>query len=264
MKVYKDGKRAMPKKKTEKVILFIIEFALIALAAFSAYKIYLWNSDNQNTTEVLDTIKQSVTVDEVGEPKVDFNTIKATYPDTVGWIKVEGTDVNYPVVQSNDNDYYLNHSIDGSSSGAGWIYADYKNQLDGTDKNIVIYGHNRRDGSMFSSLLNILKSDWYNDENNRFVTFITEQGNTKYEVFSVYQIENEEYYINTYFGSNKSFSSFVNTLKGRSIKDFGTEVTADDSILTLSTCGNDKKYRVVLHAKKTELQNDNEDFITEY
>lgn len=102
---------------------------------------------------------------------------------------------------------------------------------------------------MFGTLKNILKEEWYSNEENFVIDFITEQEQAKYQVFSVYKIKNEDYYINTEFKENE-FSSFIKTLKIRSIKDFEIEVTENDSILTLSTCADNNKYRIVLHAKK--------------
>ena len=117
------------------------------------------------------------------------------------------------------------------------------------EKNLVIYGHNMRDDSMFGSLKNILNDDWHNEEENKYVTFITENDNSIYEVFSVYQVADEDYYITTDFKDNE-FNDFIKTIKSRSKFDFGVDVNENDNILTLSTCANNNKYRVVLHAKK--------------
>ena len=133
---------------------------------------------------------------------------------------------------------------------AGWIFADYRNKFDGTDKNIVVYGHNRKDRSMFGSLRNVLNSGWYNDEKNHDIIFITQNQNCIYKVFSVYQIEKESYYIKTEFSSNSEFEKFLKTIKSRSIKNFETNVSRKDSILTLSTCAGNDNDRIVLHAKK--------------
>ena len=81
--------------------------------------------------------------------------------------------MEYPVVRSTNNSFYLNHSFDKSKNLAGWIFADYKNKFDNTDKNIVIYGHNMRDDSMFGSLKNILNSDWYDNEENTNIWFFS-------------------------------------------------------------------------------------------
>lgn len=246
-------------KDKRKVIFTILEVIFIVLIIYSGYNIFKWHIENKNTSKVLEEISNSVTVDENNNTTINFNTLKAKNADTIGFIKVNGTNINYPVVKSNDNDYYLTHSYDKSVSGAGWIFADYRNKLDGTDKNLIIYGHNRRDGSMFSTLKNILNPEWYENEENRIVTFITEQENAKYEVFSAYQIEDEDYYLGTSFGGHNSFTDFIKKIKSRSVNDFGVDVQDTDSILTLSTCANDNNYRVVLHAKKLEAQGSSED-----
>ena len=156
------------------------------------------------------------------------------------------------MVKATNNSFYLNHSFDKSKNSAGWIFADYKNKFDNTDKNIVIYGHNMRDGSMFGSMLNILDAKWYENEENTNITLYTENEKCIYKVFSVYKIENEDYYIKTEFKNGNEFEGFIKNLKKRSIKDFNVDVSKDDNILTLSTCANNNKYRVVLHAKKVK------------
>ena len=156
-----------------------------------------------------------------------------------------------PVVQTDNNDYYLKYSFDRTYNLSGWAFVDYRDKLDGTDKNIVIYGHNRRDNIMFSPLISILEPSWYNNDSNRFLTFITEQGEQNiYEVCSIYQIEVEDYYTQTSFANEKEYQKFLNTIKSRSIKNYDINLDTNDQILTLSTCGNNSKYRVILHAKK--------------
>ncbi len=98
----------------------------------------------------------------------------------------------------------------------------------------------------------MLGSNWQENEENRKITFITEKESSIYEVFSIYQIEVEDYYISTYFENNDTFQKFVNKIKSRSMRDFGIEVTGEDQILTLSTCSNNNKYRIVLHARKVK------------
>ena len=103
---------------------------------------------------------------------------------------------------------------------------------------------------MFGSLQNVLKEEWYNNKENQYITFEKENETEIYQVFSVYQIEVEDYYIKTSFDTEGKFEEFINTIKSRSINNFETDVKTDDNILTLSTCANNNKYRVVLHAKK--------------
>lgn len=243
-------------KKSKKIIIInIICVILIGILIYSGIKIYNWYKENQNSKKVAEQISETVTIqqDENEEQKqyiVDFNSLKEQNDETVAWIKVNTTNIEYPIVKTSNNSYYLTHSFDKSYNSAGWPFADCKNKFDGTDKNIVMYGHNRKDGSMFATLKNVLSPEWYNNEENRNIIFNTESENSIYEVFSVYQIENEEYYIQTEFKTKDKFEKFIKTIKKRSIKDFGVEVTSEDSILTLSTCANNNKYRVVLHAKK--------------
>lgn len=252
------GKHLKKKEKKNKkniiTILMLVVFSILLI--ISSVEIIKWYNNNKENQKIQEEISEAITINEEEEAEentskynVNFEKLKQQNQDTVGWLKVEGTDVEYVVVQSTNNKYYLDRNFEQKFNSAGWIYADYKNKLDGTDKNIVIYGHNRRDGSMFGSLKNILKEDWYSKEEKRKVLFITENEEAIYEVFSVYKIEVEDYYIKTGF-KNKEFLKFIKTIKGRSINDFDVKVTEDDSILTLSTCANDNKYRIVLHAKK--------------
>ena len=243
------------KVKTNKnLIPNIILIFFIILFVFSGFKIIMWFLNNRENKKIAEEISQAITIDEENveekeKYKVDFQTLKEKNSDTVGFLKVNGTNIEYTVVKGTNNSYYLKHNFNKESNSAGWIFADYKNKVDGTDKNLVIYGHNMRDDSMFGSLKNILNDDWHNEEENKYVTFITENDNSIYEVFSVYQVADEDYYITTDFKDNE-FNDFIKTIKSRSKFDFGVDVNENDNILTLSTCANNNKYRVVLHAKK--------------
>lgn len=226
-----------------------------ALLIYSGTKIVIWYMNNQNNKKISDEIAEFVTVDETKEDDeekyvVDFEKLKEKNSDIVAWLKVKGTNIETTVVKSTNNDYYLTHNFNKEYNSAGWIFADYKNKVDGTDKNLVIYGHNMRDDSMFGSLKWVINEDWYNNEDNKYITLITENETQVYEVFSVYQIEKEDYYIQTNFNTEKEFNTFAQTIKKRSKKDFNVDVNENDNILTLSTCANNNKYRVVLHAKK--------------
>ena len=181
---------------------------------------------------------------------IDFDKLKDQNNEAIAWIKVNNTNIEYPVVKTKNNEFYLNHSFDKSENLGGWIFADCKNKFNGTDKNIVIYGHNMKDNSMFGTMQNILNPEWYNNEENTNIILKTEGKNYIYKVFSIYRIENEDYYIKTEFNNDSEFEQFLNTLKARSIRDFNMDMLESDSILTLSTCDNNNKYRVVLHAKK--------------
>lgn len=181
---------------------------------------------------------------------VDFNELLKKNPDTVGWIKVNGTNINYPVVQTNNNDYYLTHAYDKTTNDAGWIYADYRNNMTNFDKNTIIYGHGRLNNTMFGSLKNITNSSWYDNKDNYIIKFSTPTENTLWQVFSVYTIPVESYYLQTKFNSDDQYNEFLQTIKNRSVKDFSAKVNSNDKIITLSTCKDVAgTKRVVMHAK---------------
>jgi len=252
----KDSKRKINKKM---LIMRLIQLTFLILIIFSSIKIYNWYKENKANEQILKDISNAIVVVENDDEnqkeedkyKIDFGELKKKNEDVVAWIKVNNTKIEYPVVKSKNNDYYLNHSLDKSYNIAGWIFADYRNNFNGEDKNIIVYGHNRRDGSMFGSLKNILDEEWYNNDENRNIIFATEEKVSTYRVFSVYQVEKEDYYIQTEFKGDE-FEKFIEELKRRSKKDFDEEVDKDSQILTLSTCANNNKYRVVLHAVKVE------------
>lgn len=185
--------------------------------------------------------------------EVDFSNLLKINSDTKGWIKVNGTKVNYPFVKTVDNDYYLTHSFDKSKNKKGWVYLDYRNDIDDLSKNTILYAHGLVNNQMFGSLRKIIKSSWYKNKDNHIIKISTLNNNQLWQVFSSYTIEPESYYITTSFNDDESFLTFLQTLKSRSIYDYGVDINKDDKILTLSSCYDDKK-RMVLHAKLIENQ----------
>ena len=253
-----NNKKKTPKKRVKKWVLILIDIILVGLLIVSVYNIFIWANDNHKSKKTKNSyVKIEEKINKIVEApdinNVDLQEVlKDLYKqnkDTVGWLNVPGTNINYPVVKGNDNDYYIRHSFDKSYNKAGWIFADYRNNFDGNDINTIIYGHNRRDGSMFWTLKDTLKSSWWNNKDNHIISFITNDEIQKYQVFSVYEVEKEEYYITTDFEST-DLQEFINTIKSRSKHNFKVDVTTDDKILTLSTCSNDNRYRTVLHAVK--------------
>lgn len=263
------------KKTISNIIYFILFFIALIILAFSICKILLWKKDNDKIEKIDKEIKEDIKIEEkkpdetktenVNPPdekeesdywkyikmdllNVDFTDLLKKNPDTVGWIKVNGTTINYPIVQSNDNSYYLTHAFDKTKNEAGWIFADYRNNMEEFDKNTVIYGHGRLNVTMFGSLKNILESNWYNNKDNHVIKLSTPKENTLWQVFSIYTIPAESYYITTEFYSDETYNEFLTTLKNRSKVDFSADVNINDKILTLSTCKDDLN-RVVMHAK---------------
>lgn len=252
---------------------FLIIFLLII--AFSLFKIFFWAKDNKDTKSVIDDISSNTKVEEtkddentelINEPEnkdetndywyyikqplinVDINALKEKNKDTVGWINVNNTNINYPYVQGKDNKYYLNHSYDKSYNEAGWVFLDYRNNSTLSDKNNILYAHSRLDKTMFGSLSKTLKSNWYNNKDNHIMRLSTEIENTMWQIFSVYKIPEETYYITTNFSNDSEYEKFLNIIKERSIHNFNTDININDKVLTLSTCYSDTE-RTVVHAK---------------
>ena len=250
------------KIKKGNLLIGFIQVISIIIIIISLYYIYLWYIDNKKTENILNEIYENANVSsdnisvdndlKIEVENIDFNKLINKNPDTIGWIKVLGTDINYPVVQTNNNDFYLTHSFDKSYNKAGWIFADYINKNlknNELDKNTIIYGHNRQNNSMFGTLSNVFKEEWLSNKENHYINFSTLNNNMVWEVFSTYTIENEEYYIQSNFRSDEEYISFLNTIKNRSTYKYDVNISKEDKILTLSTCTNVGKGRTVLHAK---------------
>lgn len=269
------------KKKWKKWVLIFLVLVFIVVLVYSLLKILFWFKDNMDMSSVIKEISENIEVEEViddentelvNEEKdelsdywhyitfplinVDIRSLKVKNKDTVGWINVNNTNINYPFVQANDNNYYLNHSFDNSVNKAGWVFLDYRNDNNLSDKNSIIYAHSRLDKTMFGSLNDTLKYSWYSNKDNHIIKISTEKENTLWQIFSVYKIPVESYYITTNFLNDSAFENFLDVIKKRSVFDFNTNLTKDDRILTLSTCYSDKE-RTVIHAKliKRSLSN---------
>ncbi len=201
-----------------------------------------------NVTSYLDSYKKDLEFKERIE-NYNFDELLKINSDIVGYIKVNNTNVSYPIVKGSDNTFYLNHSYDKKENEIGSIFLDYRNDLENLSRNNIIYGHGRLDNSMFGSLNNLLDSDWLSNEDNHYIEVTTPDKIMVFKIFSVYTIDKESYYIKTYFSDNKYFKEFLETVMKRSIYNFSTNVSTSDKILTLSTCKNNFGKRVVVHAK---------------
>lgn len=180
---------------------------------------------------------------------VDFNDLIKKNNETVGWIKVNNTNVNYSIVQHNDNDYYLKHDFNKNNNISGWVYADFRDNFEHFGKNTIIYAHNMTNRTMFGSLVWTLKDSWYKNEENMYIKISTPTTNTVWKIFSIYTIVPEVYFLKTYFDTNEEHKKFLDTLKSRSIYNFNEEVDTNDKILTLQTCTDDGTKRIVIHSK---------------
>ena len=276
----KNNNKKILKFNKKNIIIMIITIILISTLIYSLINIFGWFKDNNQINDEIVNIEENIDIQEVEDNEntqtinnqvkkddlywkyikmnlinVDFKELKQTNSDTVGWIQVNGTNINYPFVQTKDNDYYLEHSFYKKDNHAGWVFLDYRNNINELDKNTIIYAHSRVNGTMFGSLKNILKSGWLNNTDNYVIKVSTEKENTLWQVFSVYSIPTTNDYIQVNFTSTKNYEEFAKMLIARSQHSFNTNITKDDHILTLSTCYSDTD-KLVLHAKliKKELR----------
>ena len=214
---------------------------------------------------IMEVPQEEIVEEIVDAPAVEQNTYVSPYytnyemiynklfelnNDTIGWLEVKNTKINYPVVQSSDNDYYLNHAFDKTKNGAGWVFVDYRNDMDTISKNTIIYAHNvRKNSLMFGSLKNVLEDSWNSNLDNLTITFNIKGKTYYWKIFSIYTIPVTNDYLVANFKSDNSFEKYIEKVTTRSIKDFNEDVLINDKILTLSTCYNDSNYRLVVHAK---------------
>lgn len=186
--------------------------------------------------------------------QIDFGKLKELNADTAGWIMFYDQCVSYPLVQTDDNSYYLNHSFRGNENAAGSIFVDCRNQSF-DDRNVVVYGHNMLDRTMFGSLKDVFQEEFWEEENRDIIRVTdTENHVREYKIFSYYIVEAEDYYITTDFDDDADYAEFLNVIRMRSFRDMGVNVTVDDRILTLSTCAGitGTGRRRVIHAKFVE------------
>ena len=186
-----------------------------------------------------------------------FNELMKKNDDTVGYLMVNNTKINYPVVQASTNSYYLNRDFNKRKNSMGWIFMDYRNNPTNLDKNTIIYGHNIKQGIMFGTLKYALNSSWYRKESNQIITFNTPTKNMKLRIFSIYKIPATEDYLKTEFANDDEYMNFVNMLKSRSLYDFNVKIDASSKLVTLSTCFSHTT-RHVVHAvliEEEEIKN---------
>jgi len=191
---------------------------------------------------------------------INFKNLTERNSDTVAWIcipgndSIEGLPIDTAVVQTKNNDYYLNHTFDKTENVNGWIYADYRNDMEHitANYNTIIYGH-ARSYRMFGGLKNLNTTpEWYKNGYNHFIKITTPTDETIWQIFSWHETNVYYNYIQTSFANADEFISFANKLQDKNeLKGYFStfEFTANSRILTLSTCkGSNPANRVAVHA----------------
>lgn len=240
------------KKVKHNFIYYIIVFFIIVLNIYTLFFLWARYNNEKHNEELLKDVEQYINPNDIYEDKynfmnVDFSRLKQLNADTVSYLVVDGSKISYPIVQTYDNKYYLNHSFDKEENNAGWVFMDYRNNVNFLDKNTIIYGHNRLTGSMFGTLKQLLEDSYYRRDTH-YIYLYAENKNYVFEVFSVYTIQKETYYLQTNFTNSKEYERFLTILQSRSKYYFPTTVTNKDKIITLSTCSRNDN-RTVVHAK---------------
>ena len=179
---------------------------------------------------------------------INFTELSRVNSDVVAWLIVDSTNINYPIVKTGDNDFYLNHNINKIKDSNGWTFMDYRNSTNMDDHNTIFYGHNLLNKTSFGSISSIFTDKWFKNSNHSIVV-VTPSGRYTYKIFSVYYSDPNSTYLQTNFSDSSQYLEFLNMLKSKSRYNFKEDLSADDKIITLSTCTDDNNGRKVVHAR---------------
>ncbi len=270
-------KKKKKKNRLRSIPFWILLIIFTSAIIYSSFKLFEWYQDNKKIKNLNKDIKDETKVRKnkdkgelvnqpddkesdywyyVGLPfyEVDFSKLLAKNKDTVAFIHMANTNINYPVVQTSNNDYYLNHAFDKSRNDAGWVFMDYRNNINNLSDNTIIYGHGRLDKTVFGSLKNALTRSWQKNKDNYAIWLSTPRENMIFQIFSIYTVQSESYYITTSFSSISQKQTWLDTMKQRNQAINNTPVNVNDKILTLSTCQNNEGGRIVVQAKLVKKQ----------
>lgn len=235
----------MKKKSGKNTLLTICIIFFGAVFIFSAYKLWTIFSEYKAGEDVYDQVTDTVIskpsgTEQIEEKRenvpiqVDFDALREVNPDVIGWLYSEDTVINYPVVQGDDNEYYLHHLINGEYNGSGTIFVDVNNSPDLTDDNTIIYGHHMKNGSMFKSIVGYRKQEYY--DAHPVMYFLTPERDYRIELFAGYTTPADSDTYTFVFANKESFMSYISECISQSDFSSNTEVTENDRIITLSTC----------------------------
>lgn len=238
-----------------KIVYTIITILLISLVLISSYLIFKEKKQNEkqeNTFEdLIEIVEENIENQE--ERKIDINKLYEENKDIVGWLKIDNTTINYPIMQNiNDPNYYLHRDFYKNYSSYGTPYMAKQCNLN--SDNIVIYGHHMKNNKMFGELEKYKSKDFYN--NHKIITFTTLEKEYSYEIFAVFKTtvytkNTFRYYENINFENKKMYDDFINICKDKSLYQTGIEIKDKEKLITLSTCEySNKNSRLVIVARK--------------
>ena len=185
--------------------------------------------------------------------QISLDALREVAPQVAGWIRIPGTQVDYPLMAGDDNDFFLTHTWDGTENSVGSIFLEYRNAPDLTDFNTIIYGHNMMDGSMFAAIRSYSAQEYW--KQHPYIYILTDEGVLRYEVFSAYLADKTSRTYQISFRQEQSRTEFLNDVTLRSAVDTGIVPEETDRIVTLSTCsGAGYSSRWVIHGRLKMVQ----------
>lgn len=256
------GVKMRREKTFKKVIMEFLEGVVLWIAIivliFAVYKIYdtykTYNEIDEAYGEVRNYALHVPEMDMDGYWKyyVDFDELLLRNQDVIAWIRFDEPEtINYPIVQSSDNDYYLKRDLGGSYSIAGTVFMDYKNSPDFKDQNTLIYGHNMKNLSMFGNLKNYKEQSYY-EENPYFYVYTPDGMVGKYQIFSVKEVSADTWTHQAQFETFEEFKIYTEEMTKGSFYDTGVEVPLSAKILSLYTCTVSDTKRLIVQALRVE------------
>lgn len=231
------------KKWTSKFLTFIY-LTIFLYSGFSLAKYVYTYYETSKSLEEVQTIYQSTLTtleDEAMEISSTPFTIRPQFKDLltvnnniVGWISTDGTKLNNPILQAENNDFYLNHNVKNRESRAGSVFMDYRNDVQDLNRNTILYGHAMKNSTMFGSLKNYLNQQYADEHPIIYLDTLYEGYDV--EVFAAYETTIDFYYIETEFKNDDAFLKFLGEIQARSAIEMNVGIRPEDKILTLSTC----------------------------
>ena len=244
-----------------KIGIIILSIILLIGIIYIIYDIYRTKKDVRDNTNILEEIeiKEEEITPIKTERMLQLEELQTINNEIVGWLEIEGTNINYPVLHGTDNDFYLNHNYKKESSWAGSLFLDKDFDIINGSSNYLIYGHRNGQGLMFEGLLKYANRNFY--ENHKTIKFTTLNEDSIYEILAVFYsrvyYQNEQNVFRYYYFVNakdeQEYNEFVNNAKTASIYDTGVIAEYGEQLLTLSTCEySQKNGRFVVVAKKVK------------
>lgn len=245
------GKR---EKRGRGILYRVVIIFLLLIIAFSLYKIgtilYEYYAGTQQYKEMQ---RLAGTGDSSFSGEVDFDALQKENEDVKAWIYSADTVINYPVVQGEDNQYYLYRMINGEWNGKGSIFIDYRCENPFEDFNTVLYGHRMKDGSMFHSLIEYRDREYF--EKHKKMMLITRDAKYELYIFGVVTIASDSDMYKFNFQSEGERQAYLDRIEENSEIDTGVSVSADDRIVMLSTCTYEfEDARLVVYGKLAEME----------